>query len=119
LRNAARPRPLDPVRNEVLVAAALRRGRRARWGAVTAIASALAVAASIALLFKQTQMERSAAPVAAAPHAVLIPSRSTDDLFDAAEPFPRSGGESQRMDRIVGARASDLRANRFAAWGVR
>ncbi len=48
-----------------------------------------------------------------------IAARSTTDLFDASTPFPRTGGESGRMDRIYGARARDLRANRFASWGVR
>jgi hypothetical protein len=50
--------------------------------------------------------------------AAFIPTRSTDELF-GAQPFPRTGGESQRIDRIATARASDLRQNRFAAWGVR
>ena len=57
-------------------------------------------------------------PAADAVVAAFIPTRSTDDLFGAA-PFPRTGGESQRIDRIAMARASDLRQNRFAAWGVR
>jgi hypothetical protein len=46
-------------------------------------------------------------------------SRSAADLFDPTTPFPRAGGESARVDRIASARASDLRDNRFAAWGVR
>lgn len=57
--------------------------------------------------------------VAATERTPRIASRSTTDLFDAATPFPRTGGESARVDRIAGARAADLRANRFAAWGVR
>jgi hypothetical protein len=61
----------------------------------------------------------TAAPVAAHDRAPRIAARSTTDLFDAATPFPRTGGESARVDRIAGARAADLRANRFAAWGVR
>ncbi|HEY4116974.1 MAG TPA: hypothetical protein VGM56_03925, partial [Byssovorax sp.] len=57
-------------------------------------------------------------PVADTIAAAFIPTRSTDELF-GAQPFPRTGGESQRIDRIATARASDLRQNRFAAWGVR
>lgn len=56
---------------------------------------------------------------AVAERQARITSRSTSDLFDATTPFPRTGGESARVDRIASARASDLRANRFASWGVR
>ena len=75
-----------------------------------------------------TSMPRPPAARPAVPGAVPDPSadrtpriavRSTADLFDATTPFPRTGGESARVDRIAGARAADLRANRFAAWGVR
>lgn len=59
------------------------------------------------------------APAADAPRAARIAARSTSELFDATTPFPRTGGESARVDRIAGARSADLRANRFAAWGVR
>lgn len=45
--------------------------------------------------------------------------RSTSALFDPAMPFPTRGGESERLGRIVASRAADLRANRFAAWGIR
>jgi hypothetical protein len=54
-----------------------------------------------------------------APRADLVPARSTLELFDPAEPFPREGEETSRIDRIAGARASDLRKNRYATWGVR
>lgn len=60
-----------------------------------------------------------AATAAAGERQARIAARSTADLFDATTPFPRTGGESARVDRIASARASDLRANRFAAWGVR
>lgn len=50
--------------------------------------------------------------------AALIQSRSTQDLFDPGEPFPARGGESDRIGKIVSARASDLRQNRFMEWGV-
>lgn len=72
-------------------------------------------------------MAPNAAAPGAAPNAKMasvervprIAARSTQELFDAATPFPRSGGESARVDRIATARAADLRANRFAAWGVK
>lgn len=46
-------------------------------------------------------------------------SRSTSGLFDPATPFSTRGGESERLERIVASRAADLRANRFASWGLR
>lgn len=127
LRLANDPKEIDPARNEALIEAAIRRsakvtpiGRRAavrRLSPVTiaSITGVAALAAAFALVF--VPAKRAAAPAAAA--AALIPARSTDDLFDAATPFPRSGEESARIDRIAAARGSDLRANRFAAWGVR
>ncbi|MEZ4293974.1 MAG: hypothetical protein R3B70_03275 [Polyangiaceae bacterium] len=101
------------------------------------MATVVAMAAGVLLLVTRLGQNESPAPtsVAQAPapaatataradappaeRAPLIASRSTSDLFDATTPFPRTGGESARVDRIAGARASDLRANRFAAWGVR
>ncbi|MFT3771224.1 MAG: hypothetical protein QM820_37895 [Minicystis sp.] len=133
LRVAAKPRALDPAKNEALIEAALARmdarttrpneKRPARRGVVrriapvtmAALAGVTALAAGFALFFGQM---KSDAPGAAA-SAALIRARSTQDLFDAATPFPRSGEESARIDRIAAARTSDLRANRFAAWGVR
>jgi len=123
LRAAASPPALAPETNERLIQAAFFRARRAgRGGAVrrlapitmAAVTGIAALAAGFALFFGQARM---GAPAGAA--ASLIRARSTEDLFDAATPFPRSGEESARVDRIAAARASDLRANRFAAWGVR
>jgi hypothetical protein len=115
LRAAVRPASLDTARNEALIESALRRVRPRRRAFATIVAGALAIAAGIALF--ATSALRQDAPADA--RASLIRSRSTADLFDAAEPFPRSGGESSRIDRIAAARASELRTNRFAAWGVR
>jgi hypothetical protein len=122
LRAAERPRVIDPMRNEVLIAKALGRGRRR--GLVPMVVGALAMAAAVALFATQgiRSMSSSDASSVATRSAVggeLIRSRSTAALFDAAEPFPRSGGESARIDRIASARAADLRANQFSAWGVR
>lgn len=130
LRAAHRPPALSPARNEELIARALASSRRAPATisplrralprAMATLTGVLALAAGFALLvqtrgFEPPSPARSAA-VAAAP-AALIRSRSTDDLFDPAEKF-EVGHTSARIDRIASARASDLRRNRFAAWGV-
>lgn len=128
LRAAWAPRSIEPLKNEALIAKALQkapsRGRRALPVTMAALSTLAAVAAGIALFFGQADKE--SAPTASAPtsaaqsaQAALIRARSTSDLFDPETPFPRSGGTSERMDRIVSARAADLRANRFATWGVR
>ncbi len=131
LRAAHRPPALSPARNEELIARALASAgrapasvsplRRVMPAAMATLTGVLALAAGFALLV-QTQSfappptaARSAA--AAAAPAALILSRSTDDLFDPAEKF-EVGRTSARIDRIASARSSDLRRNRFAAWGV-
>ena len=58
-------------------------------------------------------------PVVSQAAADFKAPRSTAELFDPAVPFEAKGGESDRVDKILTARASDLRNNRFAAWGVR
>jgi hypothetical protein len=113
--------------------------RRFRMGPRTfaTMTAVAAMAAGVLLLFGKLGQREAAPPpaaVAMAPAASaaaapgqdrpservpLIAARSTQELFDASKPFPRSGGESARVDRIATARAADLRANRFAAWGVR
>lgn len=118
LRAAWSPAPLPEIRNEALIARALGRhrgGGRRRIVPVTmaALSSLAAAAAAVALLWSSAQAPAPAAQIE------LIPSRSTTALFDPATPFPREGGETARIDRIAGARAADLRANRYAAWGVR
>lgn len=148
LSSAHAPAELDPARNEALVRDALARGgalfaargavaevvslerhrsrgaaKRARVG--LGVAGALALAASVALTLvreappsRTADVESPASPGAvspAPPDAKL--TRSTAELFDA--PFARQGGESARIDRIATARASDLRQNRYAMWGVR
>jgi hypothetical protein len=118
---AARPTALAPERNEALIEAALRKAARRtaarRIAPVTmaALSTVAAIAAGVALFFGRADLagQRPAATSA------LIRARSADGLFDAATPFPRSGDASKRIDRIAAARASDLRKNRFATWGVR
>ncbi|WP_437561812.1 hypothetical protein [Sorangium sp. So ce542] len=134
LRAAWRPAPLAELRNRALVEGALRaapapRARRIAPVTMAALSTLAAAAAAAALIFGQLREERAsvarapgaaAAPVgAAAPRFPLIEARSTAALFDPAAPFPREGGQTERIDRIAAARASDLRQNRYAAWGVR
>lgn len=135
LRAAWRPGQLDGERNEALIEAALARHaarpagrvisfRRALPITMGALSGALALAAGLALMLQRAEAPMgpsTAAPpsLAVAARASLIRARSTDDLFDPAEKFPVSGEESARIDRIAIARASDLRQNRYAAWGVR
>jgi hypothetical protein len=138
LRAAHRPAALAPARNEELIAGAIgiaiaaapravapiSRLRRALPATMATITGVLALAAGFALLVQTRSfappMPSSGPrfdPVEVAPTA-LIRSRSTDDLFDPAEKF-EIGHTSARIDRIASARSSDLRRNRFAAWGVR
>jgi len=122
LVSAYRPREIDPLRNELLITRALKRSsqgtapRRALPIVTAAVLGVAAMAAGIAL-YLRPMTDKPIAASATAP--ALQRSRSTADLFDAATPFPRAGGESGRVDRIANARAAELRDNRFALWGVR
>jgi hypothetical protein len=122
------PRDLDPAEHRRIVDAGISRGDarvRGRRKKVMRLAyvggGALAMAAAFALFVGNMTLSKEQAPVAAAPPLAaiepLVPLRSTQPLF--REPFARAGGESARIDRIASARASDLRDNRFARWGVR
>lgn len=117
LVSAYRPRGIDPLRNELLITRALKRSsqrtaqRRVLPFVTAAVLGVAAMAAGVTMFLS------SGSPKVAAPE--LQRSRSTAELFDVATPFPREGGESARVDRIATARASDLRDNRFALWGVR
>jgi hypothetical protein len=83
------------------------------------VGAIVAFAAGVALFFGSWSYgERNVPAAEAGMVAALIQSRSTQELFDPGEPFPASGGESDRMERIVSSRAGDLRKNRFMAWGV-
>lgn len=121
LVSAYRPRGIDPLRNELLITRALRRSsqrtvsRRVLPVVTAAVLGVAAMAATIALSLRPPTDK----PVATATAPTMQRSRSTADLFDAATPFPRAGGESARVDRIANARAAELRDNRFALWGVR
>jgi len=132
LRAAHRPAALSPARNEELIAGALAsarraptslsRFRRALPATMAALTGVVALAAGFALLlqtreFAPPQAMAPASEAAAVAPAALIRSRSTEDLFDPTQKF-EIGGSSARIDRIASARSSDLRRNRFAAWGV-
>jgi hypothetical protein len=124
MRLAASPTDLAPERHEAILEAALRAPLRRRISGsvrrlspvtMAALTGVAALAAGLALF-----VGRPTAPAdRPAATAALVRARSADGLFDAATPFPRSGQESARIDRIASARAADLRQNRFAAWGVR
>jgi hypothetical protein len=77
---------------------------------------AAALAAAAAVLF--TISSRNSSPEASAPELpalALVQSRSTAALFQTASVGPPSA----RIDRIASVRERDLRANRYAMWGVR
>lgn len=111
--------PLDARRRRARGVGAAR-PRAARVGGL--VGGALALAAAVAL-FVSTSRQRPDSQAAAPPRisearaVELAEARSTAELFDA--PFAGKGGESERLDRINAARSADLRANRFASWGVR
>jgi len=120
---------LDEVSHERLLKRALRRPAQERGAGrrSTLLATVAAVAAGVALFWgtlslvddgAQSVAEPRGGPSRSGPAVELIRSRSTQPLFDPAIPFPQRGGESARVDTIARARAAELRANRFAMWGV-
>ncbi len=76
--------------------------------------SALAGLAAAAAVIVAVNARSSRAPVPDLPALALAQSRSTAPLFPAAAALPPSA----RIDRIAGLRERDLRANRYALWGV-
>lgn len=120
LRHAHSPSPIAEERLAAIVEAALDTALPRRRGRVFRVAfgggmAALAMAAAAALFLQFGVRPESGTTAATAPE--LTAPRSAQELFD--EPFPRTGGTSERVDRIVSARERELRANRYAAWGVR
>ncbi|WP_394849071.1 hypothetical protein LZC95_16670 [Pendulispora brunnea] len=99
LEQALAPAPAVP-------AATKRRGGIVVRVAFGAAATAISMAAAFALLVRAPQEPLG-----------LTRPHSTQSLFH--EPFSTQGGTSARIDRIATARASDLRDNQFARWGVR
>ena len=96
------------------------RPRKSKIGylAVGVAASALAAAAAVVLLIRGQALDASLASKAMTERrgGVLALSRSTTGLFP--EGIPRSGGTTDRVDRIAYARAQDFRQNQFARWGA-
>jgi hypothetical protein len=86
--------------------------------ALGAAASALAMAAAVALVMRGSALKAPMASRANSERArpVLALSRSTAELFP--EGISRSGKTTDRVDRIAYARAQDFRRNRFARWGT-
>jgi hypothetical protein len=114
LKNAHEPSEIDAREHAAIVERAIVRGFAARRGRVIRVAFGVGVvfaaAAAIALIVGKPRMPQGE-------DVQLAVARTTQPLF--TEPFAKSGGESARIDRIAMARASDLRENRFAKWGVR
>ena len=75
----------------------------------------VSVLAAAAVLLLVVGTRRTRAPTAELPALGLLQSRSTATLFESAS----VGAPSARIDRIASVRARDLRANRYAEWGVR
>jgi len=120
LRSAWSPRDIDPARHAAIVKEALARHdairrRRATVVRVSFGASAVVALAAGVLLFVSSGRLRSADVTRS--YAAVAVSRSTQPLFQ--DRFAARGGESGRIDRIAMARATDLRDNEFAKWGVR
>jgi len=127
LRSAWSPRDLAPEQHADLVKEAVARRdtvrrRRATVVRVSFGASAVvALAAGVLLVVWNgsggSMVGRPPSPDLARSYAAVAVSRSTQPLF--TDRFAPRGGESGRIDRIAMARASDLRDNEFAKWGVR
>jgi hypothetical protein len=117
---AHEPRPLGADEHGEIVARAVRhvrpRAKIVRVAFRVGVPTALALAAGIILLIK-TRGPLPVGPVPGVAPAALAVARSSQPLFK--EPFAPVGGESARIDRILLARAGDLRRNEFTRWGVR
>ena len=122
LRCAAGGRAIDALSHERVVQVAFRRATmrdvnvtRGAWRLGLVMGGVAAAAAAILFVFQP------AAPPLASRRTttVFMASHSTVDLFDAQQALPRFGGESSRIDHIIAVRDKQLRANRFASWGVR
>jgi hypothetical protein len=113
LRSAVRPaeRPAS-----VAVPESPRAAGRVIYATFGAVALAAAAAFALFVASPQREAATSAASVQATPTQALHASRTTDELF--SERF-KTGGATERIDRIALAREHDLRENRYRWWGVR
>lgn len=122
LRLAYEPTAIDDVAHQRVLGAGLKTPTRvaARRTVVGAVFVLVAAAAAIFGLYVQQPKTTPdpATAMRATPQAPLIEARTSTDLFDPMTPFDRSGGTTERVDKITTTRASELRDNQFTAWGV-
>jgi hypothetical protein len=135
IRAAASTETLSPERHQQILDRALSavapekpahrvvvalRTRKSKIGylAVGVAVSACAAAAAVVFMIRGAAPDASLALKGTSERAgrVLVRSRSTTELFP--EGIPRSGGTTDRVDRIAYARAQDFRQNQFARWGA-
>lgn len=116
LRSApsAQAQNLAPPRNVAVRAAK----NKVIYLAFGGAAGLLAAAAAVVLVLRGAAPDRTMGAKASATSAgpVLAMSRSTADLFPQG--IAKSGGTTERVDRIAYARAQDFRQNQFARWGA-
>jgi hypothetical protein len=119
LRMAYAPHEIDQLTSERLLRPALKlASQRTSRRYVAATGVVLAIAAAVLLFFVRPNTPNGGSQQAYLPKLPMIGARSTMDLFDPAEPFPRSGGTTSRIDKIEASRSAELRDNLFASWGV-
>jgi hypothetical protein len=117
LKSAWNPASLHDAENKLLIERAIRRADRGKGRLIRlsfGVAAAFAAAAAVALVLLRSEVFESQSSVVS---ASLLRSRSAQDLFDA--PFPRTGGTTDRIDRIASSRSRDFRTNQFDRMGVR
>ncbi|MEO7092837.1 MAG: hypothetical protein ABI175_06270 [Polyangiales bacterium] len=118
LRLVVAPKPLEAATHRRILARVLGEPASAqRRTTLWITGGALAAAAGVLFVMTTVGQERSAPAPADDLGASLAHVRSADDLF--TQPFPREQLTSQRIDIIAEARGRDLRANRYAKWGVK
>ena len=120
LRLAYAPTSIDEVTHQRILGAGLKTPTRiaARRTVAVAVFVLVAAAAAIFGLYVQRPDAGPRPSTAMGPRAPLIEARSSMELFDAMKPFDREKGTTERVDKITTTRASELRDNRFNAWGV-
>lgn len=105
LHLAVAPRPIDELSHRRILDRAVPRR-------VAAPAILVAFAAAAAVVVAAVSMNKPAPA-----RAALVQPHTTQALF--SEPFKREGDTSKRVDAILASRSRDLRANRYARWGVK
>lgn len=118
LRLVVSPKPIEAathrrILDRVLGNSAAAQRRTTMW----IVGGALAAAAGVLFVMTSVRTDQGSPAATADLGASLAHVRSTDDLFTA--PFPKEQLTSQRIDIIAEARSRDLRANRYAKWGVK